>query len=103
MEKIWLKSYPKNVPAEIDPNVYRSVVDVFEKSCRKYNDRIAFTNMDKDMTFEGLDRLSEYFAAYLQSIGLKKGDRIAIQMPNLLQYPVAMFGALRAGLVIVNT
>jgi long-chain acyl-CoA synthetase len=103
MERLWLKSYPKSVPSEINPDAYKSAVEVFEKSCKKFPKNIAFTNMDKDLSFENLDRLSEYFAAYLQSIGLKKGDRIAIQMPNLLQYPVALFGALRAGLVVVNT
>lgn len=82
---------------------YASLVDLFEKSCEKYRDRVAFDNMGKEMTYGEVDTLSRDFAAYLQNLGLKKGDRIAIQMPNLLQFPVAFFGALRAGLIVVNT
>lgn len=82
---------------------YVSLVDLFEKSCEKYRDRVAFDNMGKEMTYGQVDTVSRDFAAYLQSLGLKKGDRIAIQMPNLLQFPVAFFGALRAGLIVVNT
>ncbi|NCN27719.1 AMP-binding protein [bacterium] len=99
----WLKSYPKNVPLEIDADSYASIVELFEKSCQKFPENVSYHNMGKDMTYAELEKLSGYFAAYLQSLGLKKGDRIAIQMPNLLQYPVCMFGALRAGLVVVNT
>ena len=104
MEKIWLKSYPKGVNAEVDVNRYNSVTDLFEESCKKYGDRAAFINMGADISFEELHHLSGDFASFLQhKAGLKKGDRIAIQMPNLLQYPIALYGALRAGLVVVNT
>ncbi len=103
MEKIWLKHYPKTIPAEINPAAYDSVVDVFSKSCQLYLGRPAFINLGKTLSYADLDRLSRDFAGYLQKIGLKKGDRIALQMPNCLQYPVALFGALRAGLIVVNT
>ena len=99
----WLKHYSEGVPYEIDPDAYTSLLHLIESGFEKYPDHAAYTNMGKQLTFKQLDLLSGNFAAYLQSIGLKKGDRIAIQMPNVLQYPVAMFGALRAGLVIVNT
>ncbi|HMV10751.1 MAG TPA: AMP-binding protein [Cyclobacteriaceae bacterium] len=99
----WIKNYPEGIPAEIKLYEYESLPDLFEKSCAKFKDRVAFENMGATMTFAEVDRLSRDFAAYLQSIGLKKGDRIAIQMPNLLQFPVAFFGALRAGLTVVNT
>jgi long-chain acyl-CoA synthetase len=79
------------------------VVELFESSCQKYGNRVAFENMGVKMTYSEVDKLSKDFAAYLQSIGMQKGDRIAIQMPNLLQFPVAFFGALRAGLIVVNT
>jgi long-chain acyl-CoA synthetase len=104
MEKIWLKSYPPGVPAEIDPTIYRSLVDIAERSFRKYADRVAFVQMGRAITFGQLDALSRDFAAWLQKeCGLVKGDRIALMMPNVLQYPIAMLGALRAGLVVVNT
>jgi long-chain acyl-CoA synthetase len=99
----WFKNYPAGILKEIHLYDYDSLVDLFEKSCAKYGDKIAFTNMGKDMTYREVDRLSRDFAAYLQGLGLKKGERIAIQMPNLLQFPVAFFGALRAGLIVVNT
>jgi long-chain acyl-CoA synthetase len=99
----WFKHYPKGTPHEINWYDYSSLVDLFEKSCAKYRDKVAFVNMGKEMTFAEIDTLSRDFAAYLQSLGLKKGDRIAIQMPNLLQFPIAFFGALRAGLTVVNT
>jgi long-chain acyl-CoA synthetase len=103
MEKVWLKSYPDGVPAEINPAAYSSIKDVLEKSCAEYGDLPAFTCMDKSITFAELDRLSRNFAAYLQGLGLKKGDRVAIMMPNILQYAVAIFGVLRGGFIIVNT
>ena len=104
MEKIWLKSYPPGVPAEIDPNIYRSLADIAERSFRKYADRVAYVQMGRAITYRDLDELTRDFAAWLQNeCGLVKGDRIAIMMPNVLQYPIAMFGALRAGLVVVNT
>ncbi|MEX1240027.1 MAG: AMP-binding protein [Cyclobacteriaceae bacterium] len=100
----WFKSYPKGVPHEVKLYEYGSVIDLFEKSCEKYRQRVAFENMGKCMTYDELDKLSRDFAAYLQNgLGLKTGDRIAIQMPNLLQFPIAFFGALRAGLIVVNT
>ena len=99
----WLKNYPEGIPYEINPDAYSSLVEMMEISFRDNAAKPAYTNMDKAITFGELDKLSRNFAAYLQSVGLGQGDRIAIQMPNLLQYPVAMLGALRAGLVIVNT
>jgi len=99
----WLKFYTPGVPYEIDPDAYSSLIELLETGFRLYRDRPAYANMGKELSFGKLEELSRHFAAYLQSLGLKKGDRIAIQMPNLLQYPVAMFGALRAGLVVVNT
>ena len=102
MEKIWLKSYPPGVPAEIAIDHLQSLVTVFEEACRKFADNVAYISMDREMTYGELDRLSRDFAGWLQSIGLKKGDRVALMMPNLLQYPVALFGTLRAGCVVVN-
>src|SRR5690554_2687086 len=104
MEKIWLRSYPRGVPADIDPDRYSSVVDAFHAACRRFRDRPCFTNMGVTLTFGDLERLTGRFAAFLKNeLRLEKGDRIAIQMPNVLQYPVALFGALRAGLIVVNT
>ncbi len=101
---IWLKNYTKGVSHEIDPGRYESVLDLFEESVKKFGQAPAFENMGKTITFQELDQLSSQFAAFLQNqANLKKGDRVAIQMPNLLQYPIAMFGALRAGCIVVNT
>ncbi|MFZ5895743.1 MAG: AMP-binding protein [Myxococcota bacterium] len=101
---VWLKSYPKDVPAEIDPGRYASVVDVFRRACGKFGSKPCFTNMGVTLSFNDVERLSQQFAAYLhKDLGLAKGDRIGLQMPNVLQYPVALFGALRAGLTVVNT
>jgi long-chain acyl-CoA synthetase len=102
VEKIWLRSYPKGVPAEIDVNEYASVREVFEESCGKFATRPAFTCMGKTLTFAELDTLSAAFGAYLQGAGCKKGTRIALMMPNILQYPVCLFGVLRAGCTVVN-
>ncbi|TMG98851.1 MAG: long-chain-fatty-acid--CoA ligase [Betaproteobacteria bacterium] len=102
MEKIWLRSYPKGVPAEIDVNEYASVREVFEESCGKFATRPAFTCMGKTLTFAELDTLSAAFGAYLQGAGCKKGTRVALMMPNILQYPVCLFGVLRAGCTVVN-
>ena len=99
----WHASYPQGVKHDIDLSSYRSVTEMIETNLKKYGDTPAYVNMDKVLTYAEVDRLSRDFAAYLQGLGLKKGDRIALQMPNLLQYPVALFGALRAGLIIVNT
>jgi len=102
VEKIWLKHYPKGVPAEIDVNEYASVRDVFEESVAKYAARPAFSCMGKAITFAELDTLSRAFGAYLQDIGCTKGTRVALMMPNILQYPVCLFGTLRAGCTVVN-
>jgi long-chain acyl-CoA synthetase len=103
VEKIWLKSYPAGVPAEINPDTYHSLVEVFDQSFRLYADLPAFYNLGTTITYRQLDAYSQAFAAYLQNeLKLKKGDRIAIMLPNILQYPVALFGALRAGLTVVN-
>jgi len=102
VERIWLKHYPANVPADIDPGEYASVREVFEESCRKYATRPAFSCMGRTITFAELDALSTAFAAYLQGIGCAKGARVAVIMPNVLQYPVCVFGILRAGCTVVN-
>ena len=102
MEKIWLKSYPKGIPAEIDVNEYASVRELFEESVAKYAARPAFSCMGKSITFAELDTLSAAFGGWLQGIGCKKGARVAIMMPNILQYPVCVFGALRVGCTVVN-
>ncbi len=98
----WLKSYPKEIPAEIGPFSHDSLADMMLESCRLYADRPAFTCMGTSLTFSGLEKASRDFAAYLQSIGLEKGARVAIMMPNVLQYPVVGMAALRAGYVVVN-
>ncbi|EOC0987115.1 long-chain-fatty-acid--CoA ligase FadD [Cronobacter sakazakii] len=103
MKKVWLNRYPADVPAEINPDRYHSLVDMFEQSCTRYADQPAFTNMGEVMTFRKLEERSRAFAAWLQQgLGLQKGDRVALMMPNLLQYPVALFGILRAGMIVVN-
>ncbi len=102
MEKIWLQSYPKGVPAEIDIEHIPSLVALFETACTTYADKVAYISMDKEMTYRQLDEESKAFAGWLQSLGLQKGERVALMMPNLLQYPVALFGTLRAGCVVVN-
>jgi long-chain acyl-CoA synthetase len=100
----WFQHYPKGIPQEIDPNKYQSITELFEISCQKFKDKIAFKNFGATLTYDELFKASADFASFLQNTaGLKKGDRIAIQMPNVMQYPVALFGALRAGLVVVNT
>lgn len=100
----WVSKYPQGIPKEIGPLEFGSLVEMFEDACTKYADRVAFENMGKTITFHELNTLSTHFAAYLQEeLKLKKGDRIAIQMPNLLQFPVAFLGALKAGLIAVNT
>ena len=102
-DKPWLKSYPPGVPAQIDLSGYRSIVDILEQSCSEFKDRMAYHNMGAELSYSELDYLTRNFAASLQAMGLQQGDRIALMMPNVLQYPVALFGALRAGLIIVNT
>ncbi len=102
MERIWLKHYPPGVPAEIDYRQYRSVGDLFEKSVAKYRDRPAYYNMGKTISFGDLERQSRDFGAWLQGKDLAKGARVAVMLPNCLQYPVSIFGILRAGYVVVN-
>jgi long-chain acyl-CoA synthetase len=102
MEKIWLKHYPPGVPAEIDFSEYRSIGELFEKSTGKFRERPAYYNMGATISFGDLDRLSRDFGAWLQGKGLARGARVAVMMPNCLQYPVAIFGVLRAGYVVVN-
>jgi long-chain acyl-CoA synthetase len=103
MDKVWLKSYPPGVPADIDTKEFPSIGAMFERSVAAFAARDAYVNMGKSLSYAALDRLTRDFAAYCQSVlGLPKGTRIAIMMPNLLQYPVAMYGALRAGYTVVN-
>lgn len=104
MEPIWFKSYPKGIEHKIDPDSYQSLAEMFDKSVAKYKDAVAYTNMGTHITYGELDQHARDFAAFLQNhVGLKKGDRVAIQLPNLIQYPIVLFGALRAGLIVVNT
>lgn len=103
MEKIWLKSYPPGVPHEVPAPPFRSIRDLFEQAFEKYPDNAAYTNMGTTISYADLDRLSMQFACYLQnSLGLTRGERVAIMLPNILQYPVVMCGIFRAGLVVVN-
>ncbi|MCF7452823.1 long-chain-fatty-acid--CoA ligase FadD [Vibrio sp. A1-1] len=103
MDKPWLSRYPSDVPETINPEQYESLVEMFEQSVQKYADQPAFMNMGSVMTFRKLEERSRAFAAYLQNeLKLQKGDRVALMMPNLLQYPVALFGILRAGCIVVN-
>jgi long-chain acyl-CoA synthetase len=103
VDKPWLKSYPTGMPVEIDMKAFSSVRDILEKSCQRFADRPAYSNLGVTLTYRELDRLSRDFAAFLQSMpGLAKGERVAIMMPNLLQYPIALFGVLRAGMTVVN-
>jgi len=103
MKKFWLERYPQGIPAEINPDQYQSIAEVFEESCQKYANQPAFTNYGQTLSFKELHEKSLAFAAYLQQeLQLKSGERIAFMMPNILQYPVALFGALNAGLIAVN-
>ncbi|MES2355730.1 MAG: long-chain-fatty-acid--CoA ligase [Pseudomonadota bacterium] len=102
MEKIWLKNYPAGVPAEIDVDAYRSVAHLFDESVKKYHTQPAYMCMGAAITFQELDQMSRNVAAWLQAAGLAKGTRVAIMMPNILQYPIALFAILRAGFVVVN-
>jgi len=100
----WNDKRPAGVPSDIEQGAYKSVIEVFERSCKKFADRPAFSNMGVTLTYAELERYSAAFAGYLQAhTDLAPGDRIAVQMPNVLQYPIAVFGALRAGLIVVNT
>ncbi len=102
-ERPWLKNYPTGVPANIDINQYQNIVQFFDENLKKHKSSYAYECMGKKITFGDVDKYSTQFAAYLQSRGLEKGDKIALMMPNLLQYPIAIIGALRAGLIVVNT
>jgi len=101
-DKPWLDSYPEGVPHQVDYSQYESLNHMFEDSFDLYANRVAFSCMGKTLTYQELNTLSLQFAAYLQSLGLKQGARVAIMMPNVLQYPVAIAGALRAGMVVVS-
>ena len=104
MQKPWLKNYPKGIPEEIDPSKFQNIVEVFENTCTKFGTLSAFKNMGGTISFNDLDCFTYQMAAFLTNhFKLKKNDRIAIQLPNLLQTPIAIFGALRAGLIVVNT
>lgn len=103
MEKIWISSYEDGVRPEVDVTVFNSIVDMFQQSTQRYAERPAFINMNTTITYQRLGELANHFASFLQhTLQLQKGDRVAIMMPNLLQYPVALFGALQAGMVVVN-
>ena len=103
-ERPWLASYPKGIPPQVDLEKYASIVSVLDEVCRDYSDRPAFANFGKQISYADVDRLSAQFANYLlHELKLKKGDRVALMMPNVLQYPIAIFGVLRAGLTVVNT
>ncbi|MEI8326528.1 MAG: AMP-binding protein, partial [Betaproteobacteria bacterium] len=102
VDRIWLKSYPEGVPADIDATQYASLSALFDEAFQKYGSRTAYSFMGKDISYAQTDTLSRAFAAYLQGLGLLKGDRVAIMMPNVPQYPVAVAAILRAGLVVVN-
>ncbi|MDR6853947.1 long-chain-fatty-acid--CoA ligase [Variovorax guangxiensis] len=101
-DRPWLSSYPQGVPADIDASHYASLVQLMEESFSKFADRTAYSFMGKDMGYAEVDKLSRAFAGYLQGLGLAKGDRVAVMMPNCLQYPIAVCGILRAGLILVN-
>ncbi|CAM2905293.1 AMP-binding protein [Legionella worsleiensis] len=103
MDKRWFEQYQNGVPHEIDPSQYLSLISLFKESCSHNANKIAYTNMGSEITYAQLDKLTRDFAAYLQQLGMPKGSRVAIMMPNVLQYPVALFGILRAGFVVVNT
>ncbi|MCK6372258.1 MAG: AMP-binding protein, partial [Gammaproteobacteria bacterium] len=102
MEKRWLQSYPPGVPHTIETDPADTLVGMIEESCRRYVDRPAFASLGRTISYSDLDRLTRRFAAFMQRLGLERGDRVALMMPNLLQYPVALYGVLRAGLVVVN-
>ena len=101
-ERPWLSAYPEGVPADIDPNAYKSLVELLDNSFRDFGPRVAFSFMGKDVTFAQIDKASTAMGAYLQSLGLVKGDRVAVMMPNVPNYPVTVAAILRAGMVVVN-
>jgi long-chain acyl-CoA synthetase len=104
MEKVWLKSYPCGIPEEVDLDAYQSVTDVFEQAINSYGERPCFSNLGTTLTYNDMDRYTDQLASYLQNLpGMEKGDRVAVMMPNVLQNPISIFAALRAGFVVVNT
>ncbi len=103
MDKLWLEQYPDGVPHTIDVNAYTSLTDLFNQVCREHKNRTAYINFGHKLTYAKLNELSRDFSAYLQSLGLSQGARVAIMLPNVLQYPIALFATLRAGYVVVNT
>ena len=104
MDKVWLQHYPQGIPAEAEYRAYRSLKEILTATCTRFADRPAYGNLGVTITHRELDQHSRDFGAYLQKVaGLKKGERLAIMLPNLLQYPIALFGAQRAGVVVVNT
>jgi long-chain acyl-CoA synthetase len=104
MSRIWLAQYPEGIPPEVDLKAYSSLKEILEASCGRFAGLPAYSNMGASISYRELDEASRAFGAYLQKVaGLKRGDRVAIMMPNLLQYPIALFGALRAGITVVNT
>ena len=103
MEKVWFQNYPEGSPTTLDTSKYDSILDILDKAIREHPDRPAYINMGQVLTFRKLEERSRAFAAYLQNeLKLERGERVALMMPNLLQYPIALFGILRAGLVVVN-
>ncbi|MDZ7879115.1 MAG: AMP-binding protein [Saprospiraceae bacterium] len=102
-ERPWLKNYPSGMPANINPDQYPNLLAILDETFDKYRYKPAFVGFDKVLSFDEIDKMSRNFAAYLHSRGLEPGDKIALMMPNILQYPIALFGAMRAGLIIVNT
>ena len=103
MDKVWLSHYQSGIPHNIEPLKYTTLVDLLNNSCKKYSEKTAFIHMNFELSYQQFEYLVEQFAAYLQHLGLKKGDRVAIMLPNTLQYPIALFGILKAGLIVVNT
>ena len=103
MQKNWLSQYQEGVPHQINPDDHASLVELFETSCQKFQDHIAYVNFGSTMTYAQLEQRSRQFALFLKSLGFQPGDRIALMMPNIMQYPVALFGILRAGMIVVNT
>ncbi len=103
MDKVWLSHYQSGIPHSIEPLKYTTLVDLLNNSCKKYSEKTAFIHMNFELSYQQFEYLVDQFAAYLQHVGLKKGDRVAIMLPNTLQYPIALFGILKAGLIVVNT
>jgi len=103
VDKVWLSHYQSGIPHHIEPLKYANLVDMLNNSCKKHSEKTAFIHMNFELSFQKFEYLVHQFAAFLQHLGLKKGDRVAIMLPNTLQYPIALFGILKAGLIVVNT